>query len=86
MCEFLCTVGGDNNLRVFLAKYRPDWVRCYGRMTQPSVEASCLSILYTMDTSTEAMTFGNRGDADANVKLPKTLISRAMSPSPHFSV
>ncbi|CAD6593126.1 MAG: hypothetical protein ASARMPREDX12_006852 [Alectoria sarmentosa] len=62
-------------LRVFVSKYDPDNVRCYGKMSPPDSRVSCQQILNTMSTSEEHTAFGPEGDPGVEVVLPFVLVS-----------
>ncbi|CAF9918332.1 MAG: hypothetical protein ALECFALPRED_000647 [Alectoria fallacina] len=68
---------GDDRLRVFVSKYDPDNVRCYGKMppAPPDARVSCRQILNTMDADGQHTAFGPASDPEAEVGLPLLLVS-----------
>lgn len=68
-------IGGDNNLRVYVSKYDPSTIRCYGKMHRPDAQVSCQQLLNTMSTSELNTYFGPGSDPLANVRVPVLLLS-----------
>ena len=80
------TAGGDNNLRIFVSKYRPPQVYCYGHVDH-TIEKSCHGILDNMRATQVRQAFASDPDPRSGVmKLPYRYTSCKFSHNLHTAV
>ena len=68
----LSTLGGNNNINVVIADYKPN-VKCDSTSTPGPAWASCVAIFANMRATKQARVFGYSGDPSVEEELPLVL-------------